>query len=115
MKKIRLLTTLFLMILIISSFSFAIETNCPYISLIEAKSGRVIYEKEAYEHIPPASTTKIMTAILVLERGNLDDMVTASYDAIMQVPSGGSSAAIQVGEQVSVENLLNCLLIPSRK
>ena len=77
--------------------------------------GRVLYEKDAYAKAYPASTTKIMTAILVLEKGNLKDRVTASYSAIMSVPAGGSSTAIQVGEIISVENLLKCMLIPSRK
>lgn len=115
MKIFRLLLSIITTILILSSVAFAIETNCPNIILIDASNGRTIYEKNAFEHVAPASTTKIMTAILVLENGKLDDMVTASYDAIMQVPSGGSSTAIQVGEKISVENLLNCLLIASRK
>ena len=113
MKIFRLLLSIILILILISSFAFALETNCPYIVLIDAESGRTVYEKDAFEHVPPASTTKIMTAILVLENCKLDEMVTASYDAVMSVPSGGSSIAIQVGEQISVENLLNGLLIAS--
>ncbi|MBR3280894.1 MAG: hypothetical protein IKI57_03485 [Clostridia bacterium] len=74
-----------------------------------------MYEKEAYTHVPPASTTKIMTAILVLENGKITDRVTASYDAIMSVPSGGSNTAVQVGEIITVDNLLQCMLVASRK
>ena len=105
MKIFRLLLSIILILILISSFAFALETNCPYIVLIDAESGRTVYEKDAFEHVPPASTTKIMTAILVLENCKLDEMVTASYDAVMSVPSGGSSIAIQVGEQISIENL----------
>ena len=43
--------------------------------LMDADSGRVLYEKNGYEHMPNASTTKIMTCILALEQGNLDDEV----------------------------------------
>ncbi len=52
--------------------------------LMDAKSGRVLYEKNGYEHMPNASTTKIMTCILTLELGNLEDEVSiSSYAASM--------------------------------
>lgn len=52
--------------------------------LMDAKSGRVLYEKNGYEHMPNASTTKIMTCILTLELGNLEDKVSiSSYAASM--------------------------------
>lgn len=52
--------------------------------LMDAASGRVLYEKNGYEHMPNASTTKIMTCILALELGDLDDKVTvSSYAASM--------------------------------
>ncbi len=109
MKKLFIFLLLFLMI----SSCYALETNCPNLILIEASTGRVIFEKNSKEHVAPASTTKIMTAILTFEKGNLKDNVTASYDAIMSVPSGGSNTAIQVGEMLTVEQLLNCLLVAS--
>lgn len=52
--------------------------------LMDADSGRVLYEKNGYEHMPNASTTKIMTCILALEQGNLEDKVkVSSYAASM--------------------------------
>lgn len=52
--------------------------------LMDADSGRVLYEKNGYEHMPNASTTKIMTCILALEQGNLEDEVkVSSYAASM--------------------------------
>ncbi|MCI9448199.1 MAG: D-alanyl-D-alanine carboxypeptidase [Lachnospiraceae bacterium] len=52
--------------------------------LMDAESGRVLYEKNGYEHMPNASTTKIMTCILALEQGNLEDEVkVSSYAASM--------------------------------
>lgn len=110
--------TIFLsVILIISLFSscFALEINSQNAVLIEASTGRVIYEKNAHDEVPPASLTKILTAIMVLEKGNLNYRTTASYDAIMSVPSGASNTAIQVGEVVSIDTLLQCMLISSRK
>ncbi len=77
--------------------------------------GRTLFYQNDYAHVPPASTTKIMTAIIVLENGKLTDRITASYNAVMSVPSGGSSTAIQVGEILTTEQLLKCMLIPSRK
>ena len=87
MNKNKLLLSIIIFILTVFSVAFAVETNCPNLVLIDGTNGRVIYEKNAYEHVAPASTTKIMTAILVLEKGKKTDIVTASYDAIMSLPS----------------------------
>ena len=56
----------------------------------------------------PASSTKIMTAILVLENCDLNETVTASYDALMNIPEGYVTAEIQGEEQFTVEQLLEC-------
>ena len=61
----------------------------------------------------PASTTKIMTAILTLEHCNLDDLVTVSYNTVMSIPEGYVSASLQVGEQLTVEQLLQLLMVHS--
>ena len=111
MKKILLL--LFLFILLIPSHLLAVSVNCPNVILIDADSGRILYEKDAYSKAFPASTTKIMTAILTLENANLNDYAVASYAAVMSVPIGGSNTAIQVGESLTIEELLQCLLIAS--
>ncbi len=111
MKKILFL--MLFLILLIPSQIMAISVNCPNVILIDADTGRVLYEQEAYSKAFPASTTKIMTAILTLENANLSDYVTASYSAIMSVPSGGSHTAIQVGESLTIKELLQSLLIAS--
>ena len=61
----------------------------------------------------PASTTKIMTAILTLENTNLNDIATVSSSALNYIPSGYSTANLQVGEQFTIEQLLHVFLIPS--
>lgn len=104
---------LFLFILIIPSQIFAISVNCEKAILIDADTGRILFEKDSTVAAFPASTTKIMTAILTLENGKLDEYVQASYSAIMSVPVGGSNTAIQVGEKLTVEELLQSLLIAS--
>lgn len=64
-----------------------INTYSPACILMESKTGKIIYEKNAYEKMFPASTTKIMTAILALEHCELTDVATASYEAIFSVPA----------------------------
>ena len=81
--------------------------------LIDNKTNRVLYDKNANERMFPASTTKIMTAILVLENCDLDETVTASYDALMSIPEGYVTAEIQGEEQFTVEQLLEMLLVHS--
>ena len=70
------------------------------------------YDKEnENEKMYPASTTKIMTAILTIENCNLDDIVTVPYDAIATIPSGYSIAALQTGEQLTVNQLLQLMML----
>lgn len=75
--------------------------------------GKILYEKNAYDKMYPASTTKIMTAILALENRELSSVANVSYDAVFSVPSGYTNANLQVDENLTFENLLNVLLIPS--
>lgn len=103
----------FIFFCIIPSQILAVSVNSPSAILIDADTGRVLYEKNADEASYPASTTKILTAILALENCELTDEVTASYAAVMSVPVGGSHAAIQVGETLTVKELLQALLVCS--
>ena len=82
--------------------------------LMDAKTGKILYNKNAKEKKYPASTTKILTAIIVLENcKNLDEMATVDVDSINSVPSGYTVAALQVGEEISVKHLLQLLLVHS--
>jgi len=81
--------------------------------LIDAESGRVIFEKNCDEVLYPASTTKMMTAILVLENLQLDTVVVASRQAVLSIPAGGSNMGLVEGEQLTVEQLLYGVLIAS--
>ena len=81
--------------------------------LMDNKTNKVLYKKNENEKMYPASTTKILTAIITIENANLDDVVTASYDAIMSIPDGYSNANIEIGEQLTVEQLLQLLLVHS--
>lgn len=87
--------------------------NAPVALLMDAGTGKVLYEKNAYEKRYPASTTKIMTAILALEHCKLDDVATVSYNSIFSVPVGYSNSNLQLDEKLTIEQLLHVLLIPS--
>lgn len=78
--------------------------------LIEQDSGRVLYEKNAYEPLAMASTTKIMTCILAIEKGNLDDIVTASKRASCAPPV---KLHLKVGEKQRLGDLLYALMLQS--
>ncbi|MEI3604697.1 D-alanyl-D-alanine carboxypeptidase family protein [Pseudogracilibacillus sp. SE30717A] len=78
--------------------------------LIEASSGRILFEKEAHEKRPIASITKVMTAIIAIEQGNLDDMVKVSKRA---VHTEGSSIYLQENEKMSLKDLLYGLMLRS--
>lgn len=78
--------------------------------LMDGDSGRVLYEKDGYQIMPMASTTKIMTCILALENGNMDDMLTVSaYAASMPKVHLG----VQEGERYRLEDLLYSLMLES--
>lgn len=111
MKKF--LSLLFLLILILPSNIFALEITSQNAILIEVESGKILYEKNAYDTAYPASTTKVLTALLALEYCDPNDKVTASYNAVMSVPYDGTTAAIQVGETWTVEQLVEAMMVCS--
>lgn len=78
--------------------------------LMDSTTGQVLYEHQARVRLPMASTTKIMTAIIALEKGNLADVVTAGqkpYD------TGGTTIYLEIGEKQTLENLLYALMLES--
>lgn len=79
--------------------------------LMDADSSQVLYEKNSHRKLYPASTTKIMTGILAIELGNLDDIVTIDNEIVSL--TSGSHIALEPGEQLTLEQLLNALLIES--
>lgn len=78
--------------------------------LLDARSGQVLFEKNARERRPPASTTKIMTALLALEGGELRQNVTVSPWA---ASVGEASLDLQAGEQLTLEDLIYGALLES--
>lgn len=81
--------------------------------LLDSNTGAILYGKNENKKLYPASTTKIITAILAIENCKLTDKITASYNAVMSIPAGYSNAAIQPGETLTVQELLDMFLIQS--
>lgn len=89
------------------------ELYSPAVILIDASTGKILFEKNMHERRYPASLTKVMTAIIVLENCKLNEVATVSKNAVTTIPSGYVTALLQEGEQFTVEQLLYLLLIPS--
>ncbi len=89
--------------------------DCRSAILMDAKTGQVLFEQNPDEALPPASVTKIMTLLLVMEAVDsgkiaLGDMVTVSANAASM---GGSQVFLKEGETMSVEEMLKCVVIAS--
>ena len=88
---------------------------CASAILMDAATGRVLFEQNADAALPPASVTKIMTLLLIMEAAEsgkiaLSDMVSVSERA---AGMGGSQVYLKVGESMSVEEMLKCVVIAS--
>ena len=80
--------------------------------LLNLNDKKVLYAKGAYNKVYPASITKIMTAMLALKYGSMDDTVTISQENVT-LESGSQVAGFQAGDQVTMDQLLHCLLVYS--
>lgn len=81
--------------------------------LMDANTGVILYSKNIHERLYPASTTKIMTALLAMEKGNLDDMVEFSHEAVFSVPADGSNMGMDEGEAIPLEECLYGIMVAS--
>ena len=93
----------------------SVTVTAPSVFLMEASTGKVLYEKDADTRKPPASVTKVMTILLIydaLSAGKIhkEDVVTTSeYAASM----GGSQVFLEAGEEQTVDTLLKCIVVSS--
>ncbi len=86
------------------------DINAGSAIVMDFETGRVLYEKNAYYKRPMASTTKIMTAILILEYGNLEETVTVSKNASS---IWGSKIYLKTGQKLTLKELLYGILLNS--
>ncbi|MBQ8546663.1 MAG: D-alanyl-D-alanine carboxypeptidase [Clostridia bacterium] len=104
---------LFSFIVLFASFSplvYSMDVSAKGIVLIEANSGEIIFEKNAFAPMPMASTTKIMTALVVIENCDLKKEALIPKEA---VGIEGSSIYLNEGEKLTIEELLYALLLES--
>lgn len=115
MKKYLFLLILFLFPLCVKAEDIKLAENAKSAIMIEASTGEIIYEKNSLEKLPPASMTKMMSMLLIIEKiesGKLkwNEIVTASSKASSM---GGSQIFLEPGEKMSVEELLKGIAIGS--
>ena len=114
-KRNFLTILIFILIITLNNYSFADEPTVysPSAILIDSNSGNILYEKNSNSPMYPASTTKVLTAIIAIETCDLDDIAIASENAINSIKSGYTNAKIQVGEALTIKDLLYALLLNS--
>ena len=130
MKTNRIFSLFFALILTLSLFTPAYATGdepqlpedpnilAKAALLVDYTTGDIAYAKNEHEELYPASLTKIMTALLVLEaveagQLTMEQQLTASATALQGLAADGSNAGIKVGEILSVRDLLYCMLVVS--
>jgi len=107
-----------LLIVILSSVTAPVHAEPPDIDaeayiLIDANTGRVLCEYNSNTVLYPASTTKVMTALLAIEMGDMDEIMTASAAAVYDIGKDGMNIGIMPGEELTLEDLLNAMMVRS--
>ncbi len=80
--------------------------------LLNQNNGEILYEKNAFDPMYPASTAKVLTALLAIENGDLGDKITIG-DEILSVPLDASKAWLNPGDHFTLKELLYGLMLPS--
>ena len=126
--KYRTIKKLILIFFICASLLFSNFYIFPYISyasdeepnvsakgaiLIEKNTGKILYRKNMNIKMFPPSTTKILTAIIIIENCNLDEKVIVTKEPIALIPEGYSISYLQEEEELTINQLLQMLLIHS--
>ncbi len=89
-----------------------VDVDVPAAVVMDADSGRVLFDKNADEKRPMASLTKIMTSILLVENCDMDELIEVPAEATW---IGGSEVGLKKGDKVTARSLLYGMLLPSRK
>ena len=88
------------------------DTTSEAAGLFDITDGQGMYSKNAFERLYPASITKVMTALIAIKYGDLTDTVTVTEDAVI-TEAGATLAGIHPGDQLTMEQLLYGLMLPS--
>lgn len=109
----RLLLSFILLTSFISVSAEEVSILAPSAIVLDKNTGAVLYEKNPDEQMYPASLTKIVTAVLAIEHGDLDEVITVSGSAIDSFDRDGSNMGLLIGEQITLRDLLYGLIINS--
>lgn len=119
MKFRRIIIFIFILLLIFIN-TYSLSYNEDKLSLyseaailMESSTGKILYSKNAEVVKYPASTTKILTAILAIEKCDLNEKLTASSNAVSSIPAGYTNASIKPGEVLTIDQLLQVFLVIS--
>lgn len=110
MRKTRFLLVLCLLFMLAMPVAAAPQVAGKSAVLIDAQSGQILYEMAKDEKLPPASTTKILTAIIAIESGKLDEMVTVGPNPPLVE---GTKVYLETGEKVRLRDLVLAALVHS--
>ena len=121
MKKISTFILIIYFILSIPTITYSQDEVLPefptleseYVVLMDADSGEVLYQNNGDAKCHPASTTKLLTALIAVENSSMKDIVTYSQAAVKSVGYGDANASISVGEELTMEQSLYCLMLRS--
>ena len=86
------------------------ENNSGAVCLLDADTGAVLYDKNMDEQRYPASITKILTALLIIENKQMTDTVTFGEHAVSESIPGNARINVQLGETITVEDALHAIL-----
>lgn len=109
-KIISIATSIFMIFFLLPLNASALSVSAASAVVIDSLTGRVLYSYNCHTKMGMASTTKIMTALIALEYGKLDELVTVSTNAAYQE---GSSMYLKPGENIPLSDLLYGLMLPS--
>lgn len=113
--RLKIYLIVFMILMLVNIPSYANNREYSYLNgtsgiLIERDSGRILYSKNSNLKLPMASTTKIMTALVALEKGNLDDIVKIKSNS---VGIEGSSIYLRDNEEITLKDLIYGLMLRS--
>ena len=97
----------------VSAWAAAPEVTSQSVCVMDADTGQVLYEKDAKAELPMASITKVMTALLVLENGDLGGTTTATDEALATVDLESTRVGFVAGEQLTIDELMYCMMVYS--
>ena len=89
------------------------QTTSQSVCVMDADTGEILYEKDAYTQLPMASITKTMTALVAMENSDLQGTTTATNEALATVDLASTRIGFEAGENLTLDELMYCMLVYS--